>query len=287
MRMRLSLHVAAVGALLLPIGCRTAGRTLAPEETKTVRCAVIGGMVRTGMWQALAKRFEQATGNRVETVASGPKHVIAPAMCQGRADLITMHASDTIINLVADGYAVDPQPWAKNDLVIVGPPDDPAGIRGLTDAAKAIRRIVEAECTFAVHQSLGAGEVLRSILRAAGVSLNPETTLVPVDDPGRGILTYAAQHHAYTLVGRVPFLDGKMPRAGLELMVQGDPRLRRPYVVVVANPKRWPEANYEAARRLAHFLREPGTQAWLAEFGRGKLDNQPLFYPVVCHPADF
>ena len=36
-----------------------------------------------------------------------------------------MHASDTIVNLVADGYAVDPQPWLKNDLVIVGPRDDP------------------------------------------------------------------------------------------------------------------------------------------------------------------
>ena len=282
-------YVLAAIASLLPVACRTGEPVRAPQSQAkdTVRCAVIGGMVRTGMWQHLSKRFEEATGHRVEVVVSGPKDLIAPAMRQGRVDLITMHASDTIINLVADGYAVDPQPWAKNDLVIVGPAEDPAGIRGLTDAAEAMRKIVNARCPFAAHQSLGAMDVLREVVRAAGVSLDPKTTLMPVQDPKRGILEYAARHHAYTLVGRVPFLDGKMPRAGLELMVQGDPALRRPYVVVVANPKRWPEAHYAAARRLARFLRQADTQAWIAEFGRHKLDDQPLFFPVAPDPENF
>ena len=82
-----------------------------------MRCAVIGGMTDTGLWQALSERFEQSTGIAVEIVATGPKHEIAPVFRRGEADLITMHASDTIINLVADGYGIDPQPWAKNDLV--------------------------------------------------------------------------------------------------------------------------------------------------------------------------
>jgi tungstate transport system substrate-binding protein len=243
-------------------------------------------MVRTGMWQALSARFQESTGHRVEIVAAGPKEVIAPAMRNGRADVITMHASDTIINLVADGYALDPQPWAKNDLVIAGPPDDPAGIRGLTEAAEAMRRVVRAGCPFAAHQSLGALTVLRNVLRDANVSLDPEKTLMPPENPEREILAYAARHKAYTMVGRVPFLDGKMPRSGMDLMVQGDPLLRRPYVVAVADPKRWPDARYAAAKRLADFLREPDTQAWLAEFGRGKLDNHPIFFPVVIHEAD-
>ncbi len=268
-------------ALLAPASCRTTGPTAQTTEQQTVRCAVIGGMVSTGMWQALSKRFEEATGYRVEIIAAGPKQAIAPAMREGRADLITMHASDTIINLVADGYAVDPQPWAKNDLVIVGPADDPAGIRGLNDATEAMRKIVRAGSPFAVHQSLGAQEVLRNVLHEAGVSLDPEANFIPPEELGARILAYAAKHEAYTLVGRIPFLSGKMPRAGLELMVQGDPRLRRPYVVAVANPKRWPEAHYEAARRMAGFLRERETQAWLADFGRGKLDDNPLFFPVV------
>ena len=47
------------------------------------------------------------------------------------------------------------------------------------------------------------------------------------------LLKKAAAEQAYTIVGRIPFLNGKITNEGLEIMVQGDPRLRRPYVVVV------------------------------------------------------
>lgn len=278
----------AGGFLLAALaGCHAAvpgSRPAVPGEQalQTVRCAVIGGMTRTGLWQAVSERFEKATGHRVVTVVTGPKDVIAPAMREGQVDLITMHASDTIINLVAEGYATDPWPWAMNDLVIVGPSDDPAGIHGLTDAAEAMRRVAATKCRFVVHQSLGAMDVLRAILRSAAISYDPEVLLLPEHNPELRILEYAEGRHAYTLVGRIPFLDGKMPKKSLELMVKGDPRLRRPYVVAVANPKRWPDARCRAARELADFLRQPATQAWLAEFGRGELDDQPLFFPVAA-----
>ena len=200
-----------------------------------MRVAVIGGMVETDFWEAVSRRFEEATGRKVEVVASGPKREIAEPFQEGKADLITMHASDTIINLVADGYAVNPQPWLKNDLVIVGPQADPAGIRGTSDAAAALKKIKESGSPFVVHSSLGAEEVLRDVLDAAGVALNPETTTLLLSDRSREVLKVAGEKKAYTLVGRIPFRSGKLPNAGLVLMVQGDPRLRRPYVVAVAN----------------------------------------------------
>src|SRR5437016_11351 len=83
----------------------------------TVRCAVVGGLNESDFWPQLADRFQRATGHRAEIVATGPKHVIAGAFKSGEADLIVMHASDTIINLVADGYGENPQPWARNDFV--------------------------------------------------------------------------------------------------------------------------------------------------------------------------
>ena len=67
--------------------------------------AVIGGMTDTGFWDEIAARFKKATGIRSEVVVTGPKHVIAPVYRRGEADLVTMHASDTIINIVADGWA--------------------------------------------------------------------------------------------------------------------------------------------------------------------------------------
>src|SRR6185503_2913977 len=96
-----------------------------PAATQpVVRCAVIGGMMESGFWPELTQRFEKQTGIRVDVVASGQRQGIGAVFAHGGVDLITMHACDTVLNLVADGYADDAQPWARNDLVLVGPADD-------------------------------------------------------------------------------------------------------------------------------------------------------------------
>jgi len=271
-------RVTPVIAWVVLIACASAFAA----EPQTVRVAVIGGMIETGFWKAVGDRFQQATGHQVEVVASGPKRVIAIPFQEGKADLITMHASDTIINLVADGYAVNPQPWLKNDLLIVGPKADPAGIRGMTDAAAALKKILQSGSPFVEHSSLGAQEVLRDVLETTGLGLRADTTTFVMSEQAREVLKTAAEKNAYTLIGRIPFLNGKLPNTGgLVLMVQGDPRLRRPYVVAVANRARFPQARVEAATQLAEFLRSEPTQQWIAGYGRGLIDDQPLFFRVV------
>ncbi len=134
-------------------------------------------MVETGFWKELSRRYEKATGQRVELVVSGPKHEITGAMRHGQADLLTMHACDAIINLAADGYATDPQPWCKNDFLIVGPESDPAGIRGEKSAVTAVRKIVQSRSKLLIHSSLGVQELLHDLLADAHVELDPEATL--------------------------------------------------------------------------------------------------------------
>jgi tungstate transport system substrate-binding protein len=248
------------------------------DEDVIVRCAVIGGMMDTGFWDEVAARCEKAIGIRSEVVSTGPKHVIAPVYRRGEADLITMHASDTIINLVADGLAVDPQPWARNDLLLVGPADDPAHIRGEADAVRALRKIIAAKSNLLIHPSLGANEVLHDLLAEDALELEPEHTVSLTTDRNRSLLQRAKEANAYTLVGRIPFLNGKISNEGLEIMVAGDNRMRRPYVVAAAPGN---EPRQVAARRMAAFLRTPATQAWIKDFGRGALDERPLFFPVV------
>jgi tungstate transport system substrate-binding protein len=251
-----------------------------PAEGPSLRVAVIGGMTFTGFWSDLAARYLWQHGVNIQVMASGEKNDIAAAFKTGGIDVITMHASDTVINLVADGYALDPQPWMRNDLIVVGPPDDPAKIRGMTDAAAALRKIAQAKAPFVVHSSLGAQEVLINIMQPNQIAFDPAQTTVLFDDQQRSVLLVAGQKHAYTLVGRIPFRIGRLPNNGLELMVQGDPRLRRPYIVAVANPARLPGVHIAEARAFAAFLRSPETQRWIAQYGRGQIDDQPVFFPV-------
>jgi tungstate transport system substrate-binding protein len=56
--------------------------------------------------------------------------------------------------------------------------------------------------------------------------------------------------------------------------------MRRPYIVMEANPKIFPQANYAGARALSDFLLSPKVQKFLLGFGRDTTGNHPLFFPV-------
>ncbi len=266
---------ALAAAALAAAGCR--GTSEAPDRPApaTIRVAVIGGMVETGLWAAVAERFQLLTGHRVELAASGPKSKVVAAFRRGGIELITVHASDAMVNLVADGLARDPQPWARNDLVIVGPAADPAGVRGERDALAALRKIVAAKAPLLVHASHGADGVLHDVRGEGGLALDRNATLLFNEERPQAVLRRAAEVGAYTIVGRIPFVSRKLWAEGIELMVAGDPRLRRPYLVEVST------SAGPAARELAAFLRQREVQDLLATFGKGKYDDQPLFFPVV------
>ena len=246
-------------------------------KPQTIRVAVIGGMIETGFWQAIAERYEKTSPNHVELIASGPKQVVISAFRSGGIDLITMHSSDAIVNLTVEGRAQELEPWAQNDLVIVGPASDPAGIRGGTDAVAALKKLADTHAKVLVHASLGADGVLHDLEHAAGTSVD---SIAFNGENQHAILEHAAELGAYTLVGRIPVLLKKLHQDGIDVMVTGDPRLRRPYLVAIAK-RPDDEARIAAARDLERFLRKPETQQFIATYAKGKYDNASLFFPVV------
>jgi tungstate transport system substrate-binding protein len=273
---RAAILLAIVVSVGLPIAAcsRAALDEPGPIEPTVVRCAVIGGMMETGLWQAVASRFESATHHTVKVVSQGPKSVVVEAFRRGGVDLITVHASDAMIDLVADGLAVDPEPWVRNDLVLVGPDDDPAGVRGGSDALVAVQKIVETNQKLLVHATQGADSVLHDLIEPTSFDISRSAVLFTGDNQHQ-VLAKAAYLHAYTLVGRIPVLEGKLREPGMAIMLSGDPHLRRPYLVETATHAS------PAARQLAEFLRSKETQNWLATWSRDKHDGQPLFFPVA------
>jgi tungstate transport system substrate-binding protein len=266
------------------VACRPSdshqGATTPRPTGRTIRVAVIGGMVETGMWQELAERYEHDSGNKVVLAATGPKPQVAAAFRKGGIDLLTFHASDTMVNLVADGLAQDLEPWARNDLIIVGPKDDPANVRGEHDATVALKRIIASKAPLLVHASMGADTVLHDLLEDGQLALPAAQTILFAGDDPHEILDRTAEAHAYTLVGRIPFINGKLKRDGVELMVRGDPKLRRPYLVAIASGAA-DDPRIAAARDLEDFMGSPATQAWLATFGQGRYDDGALFFPIA------
>jgi tungstate transport system substrate-binding protein len=265
--------------LILAVSCRRSPK--ATVDNHVVRCAVIGGMTMTGLWPEIARMFESQTGYRVEVVATGPRPILDAAMRAGKVDLLTMHSGDITTDLVADGYGVDMRPWTRNELCIVGPPDDPAHIRGMTNGAAALRKIAAAKAHFVDFEGIGSRELVHTLWRLSGVEPRGDWVLKDGTISRWNILQFARTNDAYVVVGFIPAHTGKMGNEGMGILVQGDPVMRRPYIVMETNPAKIPNVNYAGARALSDFLLSPKVQQFLLGFGNDTNGPGPLFFPVT------
>jgi tungstate transport system substrate-binding protein len=268
-------------ALLLMLAVSCTRTAQAPTDSHVVRCAVIGGMTMTGLWQEISKMFEAQTGYHIEVVATGPRPILDAAMRAGKVDLLTMHSGDITTDLVADGYGVNMRPWTRNELCIVGPPDDPAHVRGMTNGAAALRKIAGAHARFVDFEGIGSRELVHTLWRLADTEPRGDWVLKDDTVSRWNILQFARTNNAYVVVGYIPAHLGKMYAEGMEILVKGDPVMRRPFIVMETNPKKFPSANYAGARALSDFLLSDTVQNFLLKFGSQTNGPGPLFFPVA------
>ena len=266
-------------ALLALTGCDRSS-TKNDDGKRPIRVAVIGGMTMTGMWQELAAKFEADTGWKMELVATGPKAVLTEPFMRGEVDLLTMHSSDQTTDLVANGFGTNLRPWARNEHTIVGPASDPAGIRGMKDGAEALKKIAAARAPFVDFYGPGSRELTHKLWQRAG--LKPEGDWVLKDESAspQEIVAFAEKKNAYLVVGRIPVTSGKMPSGKMEVLVQGDPEMRRPYVVIEADAKKFPKVNAEGARVLADWLTGEKGQTFIVDYARKSPGGIALYHPA-------
>jgi len=213
-------------------------------------------------------------------VAHGPRPILDRAFREGKADLLTMHSGDITTDLVADGYGMNMRPWTRNDLVIVGPPSDPAKIKGLRSGVEAFKLIAAAQAPYLDAFNKGGRELSHTLWTKAGVRPRGGWVIKDEGNRAKDIITFAEKNDAYVVFGRMPVLFEKIELGSMKIMVEGDPLMRRPYIVMEANPKRVPGANTKGAKMLADFLLSDEIQKLLSEFGTREYGGLPLFYPV-------
>ncbi len=253
---------------------------------RPVRVAVINGMIMTGFWQALTERFTKETAIKVELAAAGERPVLDEAFRKGGIDFLTMHSGDVTTNLVADGFATGMRPWVSNELVIVGPTSDPAGIKGMKDGVAALKQIVARGGKFVDFRDIGSREVFHTIFVKSSLPPDPAWLLQDTASEKRQILVFAGERNAHAIVGSLPVRTGRMPRKEMITLVEGDPSMRRPYVLMVANPQRFPDANHIGAAALAKFLLKQETQKFISTFGQGINGDAPYFFPVAVEARE-
>jgi tungstate transport system substrate-binding protein len=273
---RACLRLLGAGAGLIGL-LAAAARPPTSVAASTVRLLTVVSPVDGGLLPDLIPGFEQQTG--VHVVVSTGVDVYGPARA-GQADLVLSHYGHADVDtFVLDGFGAWPRPVFLNQLVLLGPPDDPAHVRDLTDLVEAFRRIAEAKAPYVVNDIEGVKYLGEVLWNAADRPPRDGWYL----DPGPrqlAAVSTAAELHGYTIWGLTPFLKAQQQaRLALEPMVLSDPLLQRMMVTIVVNPQQVPGVNEAGALAFQQYLLAPGTQARMRAVRVAGIDQQ-VWWPA-------
>lgn len=250
--------------------------TIKPEDRTELILATTTSTQDTGLLDEWVPMFEEEDPYSVKVVAVGSGAALDMAR-NGEADVLLVHSPASEEQLVAEGFGIERAAVMHNDFIIVGPPSDPAGIKGMTDASDAFTKIAETQSPFVSRgDNSGTHSKEKAIWKEAGIT--PEGDWYIESGKGMGdTLKIADEKEAYTLTDRGTYLANKSS-LDLEIVVEGDKALANYYHVIVVNPEKWSDTNVEGARAFAAFVVSPEAQEFLNEFGVDKY-GQPLFFP--------
>jgi tungstate transport system substrate-binding protein len=227
----------------------------------------------------LIPMFEQQTGYNVKIVAVGTGAALALG-ARGEADVMLVHAPASELQWMQQGNGTERLLVMHNDFLIIGPPEDPAHIKGDTSALDAMEKIAAAGAPFISRgDNSGTNQFEVGVWQQANITPNGQPWYV---ESGTGMgqtLTIADQKQAYTISDRATYLayTGKID---LPILVEGDPALLNVYHVMPVNPAKFPNVpiNTAGGQAFADFMVAPATQQIIGEFGQDKYGQQ-LFVP--------
>ncbi|HEX6940842.1 MAG TPA: substrate-binding domain-containing protein [Longimicrobiales bacterium] len=266
-------------AAALALAACAAGERAAPRP---VTLAATTTVEDTGLLDALVAVFRAAHPEvPLRTVVGGTGEVLALGR-RGDVDVVLSHDPAAESAFVAAGYGVERRDVMHDDFVLAGPPEDPAGIRGMHDAAAALAAVARARAAFVSRaDDSGTHRKELRLWREAGVAPRSAPAARGSHrwyiEAGVGMaaaLRVADARRAYILTDRATY---RVLRSALELdiLVEGDPRLVNRYGVTRVRDA----VAADGAAVFVDWLTSPDGRRVIDAFGRDRF-GEPLFTPA-------
>jgi tungstate transport system substrate-binding protein len=269
--------------LALIMLCLTAGcaQPASPPVTQTADqkliLATTTSTADSGLLDYILPDFQEQQNIQVDVVAVGTGQALQLGE-DGNADVLLVHARAREDEFMAAGHGVRREDVMYNDFVIIGPEDDPAGIDGMTSAAKAFDQIAQSQATF-VSRGDDSGTHTKEKAIWETTSIEPTGDWYVSAGQGMGaILTMADEMQTYTLSDRATYLARTLEGIDLVILVEGDPILFNPYGVIAVNPEKGQHIQAEATNKFIDWLISVDTQEKISKYGVDKFGS-PLFTP--------
>jgi tungstate transport system substrate-binding protein len=250
-------------------------------QDKSIVVASTTSTQDSGLFGYLLPIVKERTGMVVKVLAQGTGQALDTARrCD--ADVVFVHAKSAEQKFLAQGFGVRRYPVMYNDFIVIGPKDDPAGVKG-KDILTALQ-IIKAKAAPFISRGDRSGTNIAELAlwKDAGIDIAKDKGPW-YKEIGQGMgaaLNMASASNAYVLSDRGTWLAFKN-RGDLAIVVQGDKRLFNQYGVMRVNPAKCPSVKKDLGQQFIDWLISPEGQKVIAGY---KINGQQLFYPNATDP---
>jgi tungstate transport system substrate-binding protein len=272
--------------LMLAAFVLTAAPQVQAQTTGTDRFITVSSTTSTtdsGLFTHLLPKFQAATGIEVRVVSQGTGQALDTGR-RGDADVVFVHAKAQEEKFVAEGFGVERKPVMYNDFVLIGPRQDPAGIKGSKDIAEALKAVQAKAAPFVSRgDKSGTHSAELNLWKAAGIDI--AAAKGPwYREIGQGMgaaLNTSSSMGAYVLSDRATWINFKN-RGDLEIMVEGDKRLFNQYGIILVNPAKHAHVKAADGQAFITWVTSPEGQKAIADY---KINGEQLFFPNATQPG--
>lgn len=284
MRHSLLLSFAVLAALALGTPANAKDQTETQSKAPAGSTIVVSSTTSTqdsGLFGYLLPIVKEKTGITVHVVAQGTGQALDTGR-RGDADVVFVHAKSQEEKFLAEGQSTKRYPVMYNDFVLVGPKDDPAGVKGKTIVA-ALKAIRDKHAPFASRADRsGTNSAELKLWKDAGIDIAKDKGPW-YKELGQGMgatLNASSAMGAYTLTDRATWIAFKN-KGPLVIVVEGDKKLFNQYGVMLVNPAKHPDVKAALGQAFIDFLISPEGQKIIAGY---KVNGKQLFFPNASDP---
>jgi tungstate transport system substrate-binding protein len=268
-----------VGALALAVPAHAQEKSIVVASTTSTQ--------DSGLFGYLLPIFKQKTGIDVKVVAQGTGQALDTAR-RGDADVVFVHAKSAEEKFLSEGFGVKRHSVMYNDFVLIGPANDPAGVKG-KDIVAALKTIKSKASPFVSRGDRSGTHIAEiNLWKAADIDIEKELAAKTLGDwyksIGQGMgaaLNTASATDAYVLSDRGTWLSFKNP-GDLIIAVEGDKRLFNQYGAMLVNPEKHAAVKKDLGQQFIDWLVSPEGQKVISDY---KINGKQLFYPNAGEPG--
>ncbi len=257
--------------------CVAVSGLAASAQERSIVMASTTSTEQSGLFAHLLPAFKAARNIDVKVVALGTGQALDMGR-RGDADVLFVHDQVAEEKFVAEGFGLKRTAVMYNDFIVVGPKDDPAGVKG-KDVAEALRKLSTAASASFVSRGDKSGTHSAELRFWKTVGIDPPAGKVPgYKECGCGMgpaLNIASSTNAYALTDRGTWLNFKN-RGELAILVEGDTKLFNQYGVIVVNAAKHPHVKTELAQAFADWIVSADGQGAIAAY---RIGGEQLFFP--------